>query len=200
MTTLATLPILNFAPAIAALPRRPGAQVQPMRGIETYITLHYSGVVYADRSRAREERRILDEARYQLNKNWARPRQAPVYGSRYQYDYVVLSDGAIVRCQPDRAVLWHCGNATGNNESWAVHVMTGPSQPLTAPQRAALYALFDALRADGDIPRDRVVGHCEWPRIHGVPRPSDVYWQQPGQGPCPGVTVFADLLSYRKAQ
>lgn len=198
MNALAALPILDFAPRIAALPRKPAAQRQPARGLERFITWHYSGVVYTDRSREREERRILDEAAYHLRKNWAKPGQPAIYGSRYQYDFVVLADGTIVRCQPDRAVLWHCGNKIGNEHSWALHVMTGPGQALTPPQRQALFVLCDALRADAELPRAAVVGHCEWPRGTGEPRQSDVYWQQRGQSECPGATVFADLVAYRK--
>lgn len=192
------LKMLDMSAQIAALPRHPNAQMQPPRGVECWITLHYSGVLFGNRSRVREEQRILVEAAYHLRRSWSRPGQPPLYGSRYQYDFVVLSDGTIVRCQPDRAVLWHCGNRTGNAQSWSVHVLTGPGQPLTAEQRASLYALFDALRIDAALPRNAVVAHCEWPRGDGPPRVSDIYRRQPGQSVCPGAVVFADLVRYRK--
>jgi hypothetical protein len=196
MSALASLPIIDLSAQIAALPRRPGHQVIPARTAEEFVTFHYSGVVYADRSRAAELQRILNEAIYQLQKNWAKPGRRPIYGDRFMYDLVVLSDGGIVRTG-DRRQFWHCANALGNRASWSVHAMLGSGQDLAAPQRASLFALFDALRSDGGIPRRNVVAHCEWPMTGARPVRSTSYRLLAGQSECPGATLFPHIAAYR---
>ncbi|WP_081752618.1 N-acetylmuramoyl-L-alanine amidase [Kallotenue papyrolyticum] len=148
MSALDRLDILDLSGEIATLRRQRGCETLPPRTAEQFITFHYSGVVYQDRTRAAELARILDEARYHLAKNWGST-QRIVYADRMMYDFVVLTDGTIVNTQPNRAQLWHAGNAIANARSWSVHVMLGGTQDLTAAQRASLFQLFDALRADG---------------------------------------------------
>jgi hypothetical protein len=197
MSQLAQLIDIDYTAEIDRLPRRPGHKALPLRGRETSISLHYSGVVYLDRSRGAELRRILSEAEHHLKKNWG-PRGRPViYGDGLMYDLVVLSDGAIVRTRRDRRQLWHVGNADGNRESWSVHVLLGPGQDLTPAQRASLFRLFDAIRADGQIARRNVFGHNEWPRGDGAPIPDTSYRLLAGQSECPGPLLHKHLVAYR---
>lgn len=200
VSRLDSLPILDMSDQIAALPRRRDAQKLPLRtGPEIAITLHYSGVIYSDRSRTAELRRIIDEATYHLNKNWGTS-QKPVYGDRMMYEYVILSDGTIVRTQREAVQLWHAGNQTANERSYSVHWMLGPGQDLTPTQRASTVALLDALRAERNLPRSAVYGHNEWPRTLGAPLPSNTYRVLPQQSECPGLTLHRFIVQYRAGQ
>lgn len=202
MSALDAIIDLDVSAAIAALPRMPGRTRIPPRPSQSWITLHYSGVAYRDRSPAVERQRIIDEAAYQLRKNWQTdPKLPPIYADCFMYDLVVLSDGAIARCRSadDPRQLWHCGNRLGNAVSWSIHVMLGGQQDLTQPQRIALFRVFDALRADDAIPRARVVGHCEWPRSSAAPAlAGTTYRRQARQGPCPGPVIWRHLADYRQ--
>jgi hypothetical protein len=197
-TALEQLHILDLSAQIAALPRRRGAEHLPLRTEdEDSITLHYSGVVYADRSHAAELARVIDEAAYQLGKNWAKAGAPPIYGDRYMYDFGIFTDGQIVRYNHDRVQLWHAGNEAANERSWSVHWMLGKGQTLSTAQRASTIALLDALRADGDIPRADVFGHNEWPRVRGVPQRMTSYRLLPGQSECPGPQLHQFIVDYR---
>lgn len=186
----------NLAPAIARIPRMPRHQTQPPRPPEQYITFHYSAVVYSNRSQDAELARVIDEAKFHIQKNWGSAAQ-PIYGDGYQYDCVILSSGAVVRTRDCRVQLWHAGNATANACSWSVHVMLGKAQAMTPLQAASVARVFDALRADSDIPRQNVIAHCEWPRVNGLPVRSTTYRLLPGQSECPGATLFPFLVDYR---
>jgi hypothetical protein len=166
------------------------------RGTEKYITIHYSGVDYNDVTQEQEKARIIAEAKYQLNKNWGTAKE-PLYGDGLMYDYVVLKSGEVVRTRRERLCLWHCGNVVGNALSWSVHVMLGPKQDMTELQKKGLYDLVDDLRSNSGIPRNNVVGHCEWPRIRGEPILSDDYVLLPGQSVCPGPKVMRAIHAYR---
>jgi hypothetical protein len=194
--SLSNLNILDLSAQLDNLPKHPGYSILPPRNAETYITFHYSGVMYADRSHGAEIARIIDETQYQLNHNYGL-NGATAYPDGLLYDFVVLSDGTIVRTRGKRVQLWHCGNATGNRQSWSVHVMLGPNQDLLSPQRVSTVALFDALRADGNIPRENVVGHCEWPHGDGPPDRTPTYRLLPGQSACPGAHLFPAVAAYR---
>ena len=194
---LADLAILDYTAEIARIPLHRGHQVLPLRTEpEQYVTAHYSAVVYADRSRAAELRHLLDEVRYQVNHDYS-ANGSGAYPDSYLYDFVVLSDGGKVRTRRDRRQLWHAGNATANARSWAVHVLLGAGQNLTDAQRRSLFELFDALRAETNIPRANVVAHCEWPRVRGLPVRSNRYRLLPGQSACPGPTLFPHIPAYR---
>jgi hypothetical protein len=197
MSALDRLNILDLTDKIDRIPRRPGHQTLAAREGEEWITYHYSAVFYADRSRDAELRRILSEATYQIGKNWAKRGKPPIYGDGLMYDFVVLSDGLIVRTRRRRQRLWHCNNTIGNNGSWSVHAMLGPNQNLTDPQRVSTFALFDALRADSTIPRQNVVSHCEWPLTKGLPVRSERYRLLAGQSACPGPLLHAQVVAYR---
>jgi hypothetical protein len=198
MSALAQLPILDMTGQLDAIPRMRGHQALPPRGREQYITFHFSDVIYPDRSRSTELVSLFGEARYQIRKDWSR-NQRGIYGDGLMYDFVVLSDGTIVRSrrQRQRQALWHCNNVLGNSRSWSVHVMLGRGQDLTSPQRTATFGLFDALRADGDISRQDVVAHCEWPVGNGAPVPAARYRVQPGQSLCPMPVLFSHVAAYR---
>lgn len=197
MSALNSLNILDLTAEIDRIPRVKGHQTLAARGPEKKITYHYSAVFYADRSRDAELRRVLAEATYQIRKNWAKPGKPPIYGDGLMYDFVVLSDGLIVRTRRDRRQLWHCNNTIGNTTSWSVHAMLGPNQNLTDPQRASTFALFDALRVDSNIPRQNVVSHCEWPLTKGQPIRSERYRLLPGQSACPGPLLHTQIVAYR---
>lgn len=197
---LAQLPIENGAAPIAALPRRADAQRQALRTLpEQYITLHYSGVAYTDRSAAAERRAILAEAREHLRRNWERDaRKPPIYADRYMYDVAVLTDGTILWLNHERVQLWHCRNALGNSRSWSVHVLLGPDQVLSIAQADALSALLEALCLEGRIPRANVVGHNEWPPASSAPpEPSATYRVLRGQSECPGRVLHTWLARWR---
>ena len=197
MTRLSDLTILDYTAEIARIPLRSGHQALPLRvAAEQFVTLHYSGMVYQDRSRAAELRHILAEADYQIHHDYSEDGSG-AYPDGYLYDFVVLSDGLIVRTRKGRRQLWHCGNGIGNALSWAVHALLGPDQDLTAPQRASLFDLTDALRAETGIPRQHVVAHCEWPRVRGLPILSDVYRLLHRQSECPGGMLFPHIVAYR---
>lgn len=195
MTRLSDLSVFDFS---GVLRRRAGmrhdATILPARDREEYITFHYSGVSYpAGRDRDAQLAAILAEARYQTTHDYG----AHSYPDGYLYDFVVLDDGLIVRTRGTRQRLWHAGNYTANRKSWSVHVLKGAGQNLTDAQRASLFSLFDALRAETGIPRQGVVAHCEWPRDDGLPVRSATYRTLPRQSACPGATLFPHIVAYR---
>lgn len=193
---LRDLAILDYTPQIATIPLRKGHQVLEARGPEQFVTFHYSGVVNGHRSRAAELALLLSEVKYQVNHDYSNDGSG-AYPDGYLYDFAVLSDGTIVRTRARRQQLWHAGNETANRASWSVHVMLGPGQNLEAAQRASLFALFDALRAESSIPRQNVIAHCEWPRKDGQPLRSSYYRLLSRQTECPGATLFPHVVAYR---
>lgn len=197
MSALDALISDDFSDLIDRIPRMPGHQILTPREDEDWGTFHYSAVFYRDRSEAAERARILDEAKYQIRKNWAKPGRRPVYGDGLMYDIVVLSSGSVIRTRRRRVDLWHSNNWTGNTRSWSVHVMLGPGQDVTDPQRASVFAVFDAIRVDGDIPRDHIVAHCEWPVGDGLPVLRPFYHLEPGQSACPGRMLWSVVGDYR---
>lgn len=202
MSALDQLFMLDLRDELAAVARRfarPNAVDLAPRTSEQYITFHYSAVAYADRSRAAEIEHIKAEMRFHVEKDWGRP-GLPAFAKRYMYDFVVLSDGGLVRTDGQRLQRWHCGNRTGNRASWSVHVLLGGAQDLTESQRASLFALFAALRIDSQIPRAHVISHCEWPVGDGQPLTSPTYQRQPGQSSCPGPVLHKHIAAYRAVQ
>ena len=200
---MVTYPILDYRSQLAALPRKAKALPQNAPLKPTSITFHYSGVRYTDRRPAAERARVFAEARDHLTRNWrAKPKpgepvKPPIWATRYQYHFVVLTDGTVVVCN-DLVQLWHCGNATGNGTSIAVHVMLGPNQAMTEQQHTAVIALFDTLRQAHGIARSAVYGHNEWPRGDGAAQPSPVYRVMPPQSECPGALLHKAVAAYRE--
>jgi hypothetical protein len=199
MSALDQLTILDYTAEIARIPLVPGHETLPPREFESEITFHFSDVIYKDRSRAAELRRILDEAIYQIRKNWGQKGQPPIYGDGLMYDFVVLSDGTIVRTRRRRVQLWHVRNEQGNAHSWSVHVMLGRGQDVTPEQRRSIFALFDALCADSHIPRASVVAHCEWPVLRGLAVTGAAYHVQPGQSECPCPILWNSIVGPYRA-
>jgi hypothetical protein len=187
---------LDYSGKIAALPKHTGYSTLPPRAGEQFVTLHYSGVNYPQTTRAGELQRILDEASYQLNHDYGQP-GAPAYPDGLLYDVVILSDGTRVRTRAAPVQLWHCGNATGNRLSYAIHLMLGPKQDATAAQWAAATNVIEQWRLMSSIPRADVLGHNEWPRHDGAPRPNATYTLLPEQSECPGRLLHARLVAYR---
>ena len=197
MSALAPLIKYDLSTQIAALPKHAGYSTLPPRSGEQYVTLHYSGVNYPQAATEDAEiRRILDEASYQLHHDYGTV-NASAYPDGLLYDLVVLSSGAVVRTRAQRQQLWHCGNAIGNQHSWSVHLMLGPSQDATEAQWAGMIALFEALCLDYGVLRLNVVGHCEWPRKTGLPKVSTTYTILTGQSACPGKILHARLVKWR---
>lgn len=183
---------------LASCKKLPQAVTPAFRpGPEKYITFHYAGVPYGDRRESVERARVISEAREHMRRDWGDGIRQ-IYADRLMYDFVVLSSGTILRTGGGHE-LWHCRNVTGNRWSWSVHVLLGSPQDLTPVQRERLFALFDALRADGALARDRVVGHCEWPVTPrtGAPVPLPTYQPRPGQSACPGRVLHGHLAAYR---
>jgi len=189
---------LDLSAQIAQIPLHAGHSVLPPRGPEQYITLHYSGVDYSDRSPAAERARILEEARYQINHDYGTPGN-PAFPDGLLYDIVVLSEGIAVLTRRKRVQLWHCGNVAGNKLSWAVHLMLGPNQDATDAQWTMTTRVFDALMVDCSIARVNVIGHGEWPRKTGLPQPSTAYRVLPGQSECPGRVLHGRLAAWRSS-
>lgn len=179
-----------------------GHQVLAPRPNETYITFHYSGVVYNFTSIEQEKRTILNEATFHINKNWSN-NSKPAYGDGLMYDFVVLSNGEIVQTRRNRQQLWHCANFYGNECSWSTHVMLGLNQSMTIKQRDSLYDLFNLLREKSNIPRENVIGHCEWPvaknkLVRYIPALNNQqYTVEKNQSICPGPVLIRNIIEYR---
>lgn len=186
----------DYSDEIAALPKHAGYSILPPRGDEQYVTLHYSGVASPKTDRNGQLQRILDEAAYQLHHNYGSSSE-PAYPDGLLYDVVILDDGWRVLTRARRQQLWHCGNATGNKRSWAIHLMLGPNQDATDAQWTATINIIEQLCALYNIPRTNVVGHNEWPRHDGAPQPSATYRLLPEQSECPGKLLHQRLVAWR---
>jgi N-acetylmuramoyl-L-alanine amidase-like protein len=178
----------------AKLPHR-DPPLPSLDGVE-WITLHYSGVDYPDRSHAGELRTLSNEAQYHIDKNWAAPGQPPAHGDGLMYSVVVFGDGTVVWAR-DFIQRWHAGNIISQRKSLAVHLMLGPKQTPTDIQWQRTCEVFAALQADYHLPRSHVVGHCEWPRHDGLARPRPDYVLLPGQSECPGRIIHGLLAEWR---
>lgn len=189
---------IDYSDDIARLEKHPGYTTLPPRLEIAYFTLHYSGVVSTDRSHDAELARILSEARYQLHHDYS-GNGSSAYPDGLLYDCVILSDGTCVRTRARSQQLWHCGNVEGNAKSFAGHVMLGPGQDATPVQWQRVLRVIDEVRDAHTFPVRHIVGHCEWPRRNGEPRPSAVYTVLPEQSECPGRILHARLAQARAA-
>lgn len=188
----------DYSDEIAALPKHAGYSTLPSRSDEQHVTLHYSGVAYPKTDRNGQLQRILDEAAYQLHHNYGSSSR-PAYPDGLLYDVVILDDGWRVLTRARRQQLWHCGNATGNKKSWAIHLMLGPNQDATDAQWAGCVNVIEQLCSLYNIPRTNVVGHNEWPRHDGAPQPRSAYRLLPEQSECPGKALHQRLVTWRAA-
>lgn len=192
--------ILDYSEQVNAIQGHRDAVVIEDRTNEEWITFHFSDVVHQPADRETELKRLLGEVRYHKTVNWGSAKR-PIYGNHYMYDYVVLSDGLVVKTFDKPRKLWHCGNITGNNKSWSVHVMLGKNQTMTKAQKKSLFELFDMLCRESNIPKNRVVGHCEWPDGTDAPAAvSNTFRVQPGQSSCPERVLFDALVEYRNSK
>jgi hypothetical protein len=96
-----------------------------------------------------------------------------------QYHGGTLSDGSQWRFRDLQDLLWHCGNAEGNNNSLAWHIPIGGTQTVTSKQLAALYRAFRAARDIYGVQVVSIVGHKEWKTTS-----------------CPG-TIQPHIIAYR---
>lgn len=123
------------------------------------LVLHYSGPPVANRA---DTLAVLQaEARYHVQKNWARAGDPPVYGDGLMYHLAVGDDGRAYLCRDLEAVLWHCGVTRWNRLALSVHVPIGGDQRATPAQLATLQRMADDWRACTGTPRAEVWGHRE---------------------------------------
>lgn len=148
------------------------------RAATMYFTIHYNGpAVTAFGSRTREIAQLQFDATYHM-----RPGAlgAASGGDGIQYHGATLSDGLNLQLRDWAAMLWHCGNYTGNRLSIAWHLPLGGYQN---PTDAQLHQLFDivipAFQAAYEIKYVNVKGHKEWKATS-----------------CPG-NIFPRLLDWR---
>lgn len=189
---------IDYSDDIARLEKHRGYTVLPPRRETNYLTLHYSGVGNTDRSHTAELNRILNEARYQLHHDYS-GNGSGAYPDGLLYDCVILSDGTCVRTRAHPQQLWHVGNTLGNAESFSLHLMLGPGQDATPTQWQRVLRVMDEVRDHYTFPVAHIVGHCEWPRRKGAPRPSTSYQLLPEQSECPGRVLHARLAYSRAA-
>jgi len=123
------------------------------------LVVHYSGPPVTNRD---DTLAVLQaEARYHVQKNWARAGDAPVYGDGLMYHVAIGADGNAYLCRDLDAVLWHCGVTHWNRVALSVHVPIGGDQRATAPQRETLTAVVNNWRACSGTPPEQVWGHRE---------------------------------------
>jgi hypothetical protein len=194
LATLLNLP--SLAPQLAHTGRRNGRRT----GFD-WLTLHYNGPsVAAAGNPDGEIKQLQIDAQFHIDKVWGHDGATPLHGQRIMYDLAVLSDGsAYVLGDPDD-LLWHCGNAIGNAQSYALHLPIGGVQDVTEPQWQTTIRIYEQLAEHHGWPgTSRLVGHCEWPRkSNDQPVLStDIYRVQPEQSMCPGVNIATRMIAYR---
>jgi hypothetical protein len=173
------------------LPQHPTRRAPTRGNNPAFVTLHYNGPAIAQE---RTHAGWLAHFRFIAQFHQDNP---AVRGDGIQYHYAILPDGTVVWLRDDNARLSHCGNATGNRDSLAIHFPLGGAQRPTSAAWAAWGALYDHLTARYHIPRANVYGHRQWPRVAGKPALSTR--AQLGQGECPGDAIMALLAEWRVA-
>lgn len=173
------------------LPRHQKRDQGRRNGAPRYLTVHFNGP-------AIPQQRTLQEW-YGHLKFIAEFHAGPYLSADgIQYHYAVLPGGEVVQTRDDSAILWHCGNGTGNVESLAIHLPLGGSQRPSAAQWNAVDELLNWLRSRYGIATDCVYGHRQWPRRSGMA--SIHNGQMPGQSECPGDMVMGMLAEWRAEQ
>lgn len=110
-------------------------------GPKTSITVHWNGpAVPTD---ADPLSVIKADAAFHINKDWG-----GINGDGIMYHFLIAPDGEIFQTRDEDAVLFHCGNATGNVRSYAVQVMVGEGQAVTTEQYLSLEFLILHLGLD----------------------------------------------------
>lgn len=77
---------------------------------------------------------IRADAQYHINKDWG----GGSYGGGLMYAIVIAPSGSVYQTRDLDAVLWHCGDAGGNQSSTPILVLCGPNSPPTDAQLDSL--------------------------------------------------------------
>ncbi len=123
------------------------------------LVVHYSGPPVGNRA---DTLAVLKaEARYHVEKNWARAGEPPIYGDGLMYHVAIGDDGIKYLCRDLEAVLWHCGVTSWNRAALSVHLPLGGEQRATQAQLRALTEIVEEWRALTGTPERDVRGHQE---------------------------------------
>jgi hypothetical protein len=154
-------------------------------GNPTSITLHYFGP--GAPNHAGDDATIRAMAAAARNRHMAPKSVGGLAADGLQYHYFIPASGQVYQARDERAILWHCANATGNSRSIAVNLPLDSLHDATDAQWSAFGALCDKLIARYRMAgRPIVLGHREWPRSDGN-----------GQSPCPGPKLTRRLQIWR---
>lgn len=131
------------------------------RASTRYFTCHYNGPAVTGFGNPKQEIAQLQfDAAYHMR---AGALGAASGGDGIQYHGATLSDGTNLQLRDWPAMLWHCGNYTGNRESIAWHLPLGGYQ---YPTDAQLHQLFNvvipAFMSAYKFTYVNVKGHKEW--------------------------------------
>lgn len=126
-----------------------------------FITLHYNGpAVPSHRQYGEGLMHQLDiDLDWQCQPGWS---GVPLGADGLQYHFVVGADGTVYRTRNENAMLWHCGNQTGNTQSLSVHFPIGDQQEPSGNMWTAGLDLIAYLREKYHVGRGAVLGHLEW--------------------------------------
>jgi hypothetical protein len=97
------------------------------RDVTRFITIHYNGPEVPGHRQSGEGlmEQLQIDLRWQTQPGWS---SVPIGADGLQYHFIIGADGEVYQTRDENAMLWHCGNKTGNDES--------PS-PFTSHRRAA---------------------------------------------------------------
>ncbi len=170
------------------LPRQKNRDQGRRNSAPRFLTLHYNGPAIPQQKTLQQWREHLAFiANFHIGPY--------LNADGIQYHYAVLPGGEVVQTRDDTAILWHCGNATGNAESLAIHFPLGGSQRPNAAQWSAADELMEQLRSRYSIATNSVFGHRQWPRRRGMANINN--GQMPEQSACPGDAIMALLAEWR---
>ncbi len=145
------------------------------------VVVHYSGPEVRDRANTLAV--LQAEARYHVDKDWAKPERPACYGDGLMYHVAIGDDGARYLCRDLEDVLWHCGVTAQNETALAVHVPIGDKQRATPAQLESLRGLIDTWRALTGTPVEEVWGH-----------------QELSSTDCPGTLMADFVVPYRRGR
>lgn len=150
------------------------------RNATTSLTWHYNGPAVAPDHQAGAGliAQLKGDAEWQMRKGWG----GTVNGAPHlMYHLVIGRDGAMYQTADLYEQLWHCAHQDGNSRGLALHFPLGEGQAPSTAQMAAGFRASDLLRAQFNIPLNRVLGHLEWKHATA----------------CPGSILMRYLESYR---
>jgi hypothetical protein len=162
----------------AQLPRRDW--IIGMRPSTTSLTWHYNGPAVAREHQHGEGliAQLIADSNWQMRKGWGGTKDGAPH---LMYHLVVAANGQIYQTADLLETLWHCAHADGNGRGLALHFPLGGDQEPTPMQLASAFRASDLLRAQFQIPLNRVFGHLEWKHATA----------------CPGTHIMAHLSAYR---